>query len=132
MLERLIDLAFVVEEDSERSPEDSLSGHLLRCLTQQLKGVLRVVKTDHTAALYVQRVDILFLASFLCLLDVLKSALDVAVAETAPSQVLIYPLVFIVQRQGCFKRSFSLLKVFFLFIQQTNLDQGVDLFLDRE
>lgn len=44
----------------------------------------------------------------------------------------MYSDVLVVKRQGSFERTLRLLKVFLLFIEETNFDQSVHLFLNRE
>lgn len=66
-------------------------------MAQALEGLLGLIQTDHASAFDVQGVHVLVFAALLSFTDVLESTVDIAVAETAPGQMLVDPHVFVVQ-----------------------------------
>ena len=92
---------------------------------------MSVVEANEAPSLDVEGVNVVF-ATLLGLGDVPQSRLDVAVAETAPGQVLVHSHVLVVQREGGFKGPLGLLEVFLLLIKETDLDESVHFLLDGE
>ena len=82
---------------------------------------MRIVQTDQTSSLNVERVHIVFV-SLLCFVDISKSVLDITMTEATPSKMLIDSDILVIEGQGSFIRSLSLLEVFLLFVEEANLD----------